>query len=107
MFSFGSESLKDNKMKLLEDKIHIWIDSVRYVKAKPGVYVLYNRKEEPIYIGESDNLQKRFSSYLDTNFEDNECKQKTHSYQRNFTDNQKEEKNDLLKKFKRRTRNNS
>ncbi|MFB5621903.1 MAG: hypothetical protein ACE5RO_05335, partial [Candidatus Nitrosomaritimum yanchengensis] len=67
-------------MKLLEDKIHMWIDSARYVKAKPGVYVLYNRKEEPIYIGESDNLQKQFSNYLDTNFEDNECKQKTHSY---------------------------
>ena len=90
----------NNIMKLLEDKIHMWIDSARYVKAKPGVYVLYNRKEEPIFIGESDNLQKQFSNYLDTNFEDNECKQKTHSYQRKFTDNQKEEKEDLLKKFK-------
>ena len=87
-------------MKLLEDKIHMWIDSARYVKAKPGIYVLYNRKSEPIYIGESYNLQKRFSNYLDTNFEDNSCKQKTHSYQRKFTDNQTIEKNDLLKKFK-------
>jgi excinuclease UvrABC nuclease subunit len=90
----------DNIMKLLEDKIHVWIDSARYVKAKPGVYVLYNRKEEPIYIGESDNLQKQFSTYLDTNFEDNECKQKTQSYQRKFTESQKEEKEYLLKKFK-------
>lgn len=86
-------------MKLLEDKIHVWIDSVRYVKAKPAVYVLYNRKEEPIFIGESDNLQKQFSSYLDTNFEDNDCKQKTHFYQRRFTDNRFQEKQDLLKRL--------
>lgn len=87
-------------MNLLEDKIHMWIDSARYVKAIPGIYVLYNRKSEPIYIGESDNLQKQFSDYLDTNFDGDECKQKTHSYQRRFTDNQKEEQQNLLNQFK-------
>ena len=87
-------------MNLLEDKIHMWIDSARYVKAKPGIYVLYNRKSEPIYIGESENLQKQFSDYLDTNFEDEPCKQKTHSYQRRFTDNQKEEKQNLLRQYR-------
>ncbi|MFZ8908711.1 MAG: hypothetical protein ACO2YR_07310 [Nitrosopumilaceae archaeon] len=87
-------------MNLLEDKIHMWIDSARYVKAIPGIYVLYNRKSEPIYIGESDNLQKQFSDYLDTNFDGDECKQKTHSYQRRFTDNQKEEQLNLLNQFK-------
>ena len=87
-------------MNLLEDKIHMWIDSARYVKAKPGIYVLYNRKSEPIYIGESENLQKQFSNYLDTNFEDDPCKQKTHSYQRMFTDNQKEEQQNLLRQYK-------
>lgn len=87
-------------MELLEEKIHLWIDSARYVKAKPGVYILYNKKQEPIYIGESDNLQKQFSVYLDTNFQDNQCKQKTHFYQREFTENQKEKRKNLLDHFK-------
>ena len=53
-------------MEILEDKIHLWIDSARYVKAKSGIYILYNKKGEVIYIGESDNLQNQFSNYLDT-----------------------------------------
>lgn len=87
-------------MELLEEKIHLWIDSARYVKAKPGVYILYNKKLDPIYIGESDNLQKQFSEYLDSDFQNNECKQKTHSYQRIFTEDQTERKEILLKQFK-------
>ncbi len=87
-------------MELVDEKIHLWLDSARFVKAKPGVYILYDKKLEPIYIGEADNLQKQFSNYLDTNFEDDECKQKTHSYQRIFTDNQKERKQMLLEDAK-------
>jgi len=87
-------------MEILEDKIHLWIDSARYVKAKSGVYILYNKKGDPIYIGESDNLQNQFSNYLDTNFGDDQCKQKTHTYQRVFTENSKEQKRILLEEFK-------
>ena len=87
-------------MELLDEKIHLWLDSARFVKAKPGIYILYDKKLDPIYIGESDNLKNRFSTYLDTNFEDNTCKQKTHTYQRTFTTDQKERKKQLLEKFK-------
>ena len=87
-------------MEIFEDKFHPWIDSARYVKPKPGIYVLYNKKGETIYIGESDNLQNQFSVYLDTDFENNTCKQKTHSYQRSFTDNPKEQKKALLEEFR-------
>ncbi len=87
-------------VEILEEKIHLWIESARFVKAKSGVYILYDRKLEPIYIGESDNLQNQFSKYLDTNFENNACKQKTHTYQRSFTVNQKEKKQLLLDEFK-------
>jgi excinuclease UvrABC nuclease subunit len=87
-------------MEILGEKIHVWLDSARFVKAKPGVYVLYDRKLEAIYIGESDNLQSEFAKYLDTNFESNPCKQKTHTYQRTFTANQKEQKQALLDQFK-------
>lgn len=86
-------------MEILEDKVHLWIDSARYVKAKSGIYILYNKKGETIYIGESDNLQNQFSNYLDTNFDNNPCKQKTHSYQRSFTEDHKEQKKNLLEEF--------
>ena len=87
-------------MEILEDKIHLWIDSARFVKNKPGVYVFYNRKLKAIFIGESDNLQKQFSEYLDTNFKDQECLKHTHSYQRIFTDDQNQRKKSLLEQFK-------
>ncbi len=85
---------------LLEDKLHLWLESSRFVKAKPGVYVLYDKKNEVIYIGQSDNLQERFAKYVDTNFEDDICKQKTVAYQREFLDNPKQRQNQLLEDFK-------
>ncbi len=89
-------------MNLLEDKLHLWLESSRFVKAKPGVYVLYNKKNEVIYLGQSNNLQERFSKYVDTNFEDDICKQKTVAYQREFLDNPEEKHAQLLEEFKNR-----
>ncbi len=89
-------------MEFLEEKIHLWIDSARFVKPKSGIYILYDRKLNALYIGESDNLQKQFSTYLDTDFEGNSCKQNTHTYQRTFTSNQKEQKKMLLEQFKKK-----
>ena len=87
-------------MELLEDKVRIWIDSAKFVKPVPGVYVLYNRKKEAIYIGQTDNLEETFTKYVDTEFEGNECKQKTQSYQREFTDNPKERQLELIEQYK-------
>jgi len=89
-------------MELLDEKIHLWIDSVKFVKAKPALYILYDKKLDPIYIGESENLKIQFSTYLDTDFENNSCKQKTYTYQRTFTPDHKEQKKFLLEKFKKR-----
>ncbi len=89
-------------MNLLEDKLHLWLESSRFVKAKPGVYVLYDKNNEVIYIGQSDNLQEKFVKYLDANFEDDLCKQKTVAYQREFLDNPKQRQNQLLEDFKNR-----
>ncbi len=86
----------------LEDKIHLWLESSRFVKAKPGVYVFYDKNNEVIYIGQSDNLQERFDKYVDTNFEDDICKQKTVAYQREFLDNPKQRQIQLLEEFKNR-----
>ena len=87
-------------MEILQEDVHLWLDSARFVKSKPGVYVLYDKKLEVLYIGHSDNLQNQFAKYLDTNFEGNECKQRTHNYQRSFTDNPEEQQRLLLEKFK-------
>ena len=87
-------------MEILEEKVHLWLDSARFVKSKPGVYVLYDNKLNVLFIGESENLQKEFSKYVDTNFENDSCKQKTHTYQRTFIENPKERKIQLLEDYK-------
>ena len=87
-------------MELLDDKVRIWIDSAKFVKPVPGVYVLYNRKKEPIYIGGTDNLETTFTKYVDTDFDGDECKQKTQTYQREFTHSPKERQKELIEQVK-------
>jgi len=87
-------------MVILDDKLRVWLESAKFVKSKPGVYVLYNRNKDIIFIGESQNLQERFSKYVDTNFEDDVCKQKTASYQREFVEDPAGKARQLLGDFK-------
>jgi len=92
-------------MELLDDKMRVWVESSKYVKPSSGVYVLYNRNKDPIYVGETDNLEATFTKYYDTNFEGNECKQKTSLYQRVFAENPKEMQLQLIENFKKETGN--
>ena len=87
-------------MELLDDKMRIWIESVKFVKPVPGVYVLYNRNKDALYIGETSNLERTFTKYVDTNFEEDECKQKTQFYQREFVENTKERQLQLIEEYK-------
>ena len=87
-------------MELLDDKMRTWIDSAKFVKPNPGVYVLYNRRKEPIYIGATDNLEATFTKYVDDDFDGDECKQKTQIYQREFTESPKERQIQLLEQVK-------
>ena len=87
-------------MEILDEKVLLWLESARFVKSRPGVYVLYDKKLNTLYIGSSDNLQKEFGNYVDTNFENDTCKQKTHTYQRTFVENPKELKRQLLEDYK-------
>ena len=89
-------------MEILDDEIHLWLESAQFVKAKPAVYVLYDKNLDAIYIGESENLQNQFAKYVDTNFENDPCKQKTHTYQRTFVENPKERKRQLLEDYKKK-----
>ena len=90
-------------MELLDDKMRVWLERAKFVKSIPGIYVFYNRNKEPIFIGETNNLEATFTKYLDTEFEGNECLQKTSSYQRTFTNNQKQEHTELIEQFKNET----
>ena len=89
-------------MEILDDEIHLWLENAQFVKAKPGVYVLYDKNLDAIYIGESENLQNQFAKYVNTNFENDPCKQKTHTYQRAFVENPKERKRQLLEDYKKK-----
>ncbi len=90
-------------MSLLDDKMRVWLESAKFVKPVPGVYVFYNRSKDPLYIGETNNLEESFTKYVDTEFEANECKQKTQFYQREFTENPKERQLQLIEEFKNDT----
>ena len=87
-------------MEILDDKFRPWLESAKFVKSKPGVYVFYDRNKNVIFMGESQNLQETFSKYVDTDFENDDCMQKTVSYQREFVENPKERMNQLLEDFK-------
>ena len=77
---------------------------MRFVKAKPDVCILYDKNKDVIYIGTSENLQNQFAKYVDTNFENDTCKQKTHTCQREFVENPKDRKRHLLEDFKEKHR---
>ena len=87
-------------MEILDVKVQLWLDSARFVKPKAAVYVLYDKKLNTLYIGHSENLQNQFTKYLDTDFEGDECKQKTHTYQKVFLENPEERKMQLLEDYK-------
>ena len=88
-------------MELLDGKVSVWLQSAQFVKAKSGVYVLYDKNLDAIYIGASDNLQKTFEKYVNQDFEGNPCKQKTRTYQRIFVENPQERQKQLLDEYER------
>ena len=90
-------------MELLNDKMRVWLQNAKFVKPHPGVYVLYNRAQVPIYIGETSNMEEQFTKYVDTDFEGDPCKQKTSSYQRMFTTDSKKIQQDLIHNFRKKT----
>mgnify|MGYP003302537932 CR=1 FL=1 len=51
-------------MELLDDKMRVWLESAKFVKSISGIYVLYNRNKEPIFVGETENLEKTFTKLL-------------------------------------------
>ena len=90
-------------MELLDDKMRVWLESAKFVKSISGVYVLYNRNKDPIFVGETNNLEMTFTNYVDTEFDGNECMKKTSFYQRVFTNDQKQRQLELIEIVKNET----
>ena len=63
------------------------------------------RNKDPIYVGETNNLEMTFTNHLDTEFDGNECMQKTSFYQRVFTNDQKQKQLELIESVKNETGN--
>ena len=61
------------------------------------------RNKEPIFVGETNNLEKTFTNYVDTEFDGNECMKKTSFYQRVFTNDQKQKQLELMEVVKNET----
>jgi len=57
-------------------------------------------KKKSFSLERQKNLEETFTKYVDADFEENECKQKTQYYQREFTDNPKERQLQLIGEFK-------
>ena len=89
-------------MKLIDGNTFVWGEKAKNVDAKPGVYIFYDKNGDVIYIGQSENLKERFTTYFATNFENNACKQNTVEYQREFTTNHEEREKQLLEFSKRK-----
>ena len=68
------------------------------------MYVLYDKNKDVINIGENKNLQNQFAKYVVTNFENDTCKRKPHTYQRGFVEHPKERKRYLLEDFEEKHR---
>ena len=65
------------------------------------MYVLYDKNSDAIYIGASENLQQTFEKYVNEDFENNACKQKTRSYQRIFVENPQERQKQMLEDYEK------
>jgi excinuclease ABC subunit C len=56
----------DLKLSALEAGIDIIKSVVKTLPDKPGVYRMYNKNDDPLYIGKAKNLKKRVVSYTKT-----------------------------------------
>ncbi len=90
-------------MEILEEKVQVWIDSARFVKPRPAIYVFYDRKSTVLFIGAAQNLQEQFTKYLDTDFESDKCKQKTYTYQKLFVDDPDKTQKKMIADFEQST----
>ncbi len=86
----------------ISGRMYYWGDKAKYVPEESGVYALYDEDQNLIYIGESANLRKDFTRYLETEFSNDPCKRETTYYKREITSNQEYRKDRLLKEYQQK-----
>ena len=83
----------------IEGSFYNWNERARNVEERPGVYAFYDEGHDLIYIGESEDLRRRFREYLSNNFDENHCLRDTRFYKREFTNNHVEREGELLEEY--------
>ena len=68
----------------------------------PGVYGLYDKNQNIIYVGKSKDINQRLLGYLSRGFSEDQCKKSTRFYKRESTDNPEKREKELLIQFKRK-----
>jgi hypothetical protein len=86
----------------ISEKMYVWGDRAKHVPEEPGVYTLYNEAKGLIYIGESANLRKKFTHYLETNFSNDPRKRETRYYKRTFTSKREDRMKELLDEYRQK-----
>jgi len=86
----------------ISGKTYVWGDRARHAAEGSGVYAFYNEDKILIYIGESTNLRKNFTHYLETNFSDDPSKRETRYYKKEFTSRQEDRMKELLDDYRQK-----
>jgi len=83
----------------ISGKLFVWEEGANYAPEEPGVYVLYNKDRDLIYVGGSINIRGTFAHYLETNFSGDPRKRGTKYYRRKPTLEWKKRAFELLNEY--------
>jgi hypothetical protein len=83
----------------ISGKLYVWEEGAKYAPEEAGVYILYNKDRELIYIGGSPNIRQTFTHSLKTNFSNDPRKRETRYYRRRSVLNWKERAKELLNEY--------
>jgi hypothetical protein len=84
----------------IQGKLYLWGERAKGVPAEIGVFALYDKNRNMIYVGGSSNLRETFSRYVETNFSDDPRKRETIYYRRMSTIAWEETVKNLLEEYK-------
>ena len=80
----------------ISGKMYVWNDRAKNVPEESGVYAFYDENRFLIYIGQSTNLQERFTHYLKTDFSKDPRKREIKYYKREPTPKPENRMKELL-----------
>ena len=85
----------------IQGNLYLWGERAKGVPEETGVYALYDKNRNMIYLGGSSNLRETFTNYLETNFSVDPRKRETVFYRRMNAKNWEETVKCLLDEYKK------